>query len=643
MPKQKPFFQEFKTKIAKFEFEYKKFWKEAWPIDFSFFKKPSVLFSSFLNASYLTKTVVISSSVALIISLSFSVFSTYLLLTVETKERGGNITEAVLEAEGVQMTIFNPVLQTFSEAERRVNQLLFHPLYEVDYPNFAKSQNQKPEINPILLFQEPSWIPNSEGENDFKKLNFILRDDIKWSDGSKITASDVEYTFERLKEEGGNQDFNDILNGLEIQTISTTEFLIISQVSNPGLIYSLNFKPISKNYFKELGNLELQRELRSRNPVVTSGYFILPDKVMNPELDNQNKVSNPIKKFGIDEYEGVVLKSNPIQNYEDVFVDSYFIKVYKNILNESGEGSSIEKDAKNGKIDLFTRNLNSNLQVPPEDVVARLGLEQTIIPTNTYYVLYLNIAPQQYFINHNLRKYTLCSLIEFDAVNSYSQFLNPIPINQALTPIEINTETEANCTNSEQELLDTNIYTIQNDRQNQIKRVLVKGSEMSFTMISLGDNPLAQRVQSHFTSSGLPVNLVSNSAQALDKLESGDYNIAFIPITIASRDPYNIFGAKGRNISNIISNSRVSTYAAERNLELYSQSFSQNQDAKDKLVDFFSSEYLNWNLYQVKKEYNYSPNLKGVENNIPGIETFLVDQYRLIPELYVETKRVFKF
>ncbi len=636
----------FQIKMGRISYQIKQFWKASWPINLNYYKNFKLVSLAIIKSSYPIKVLLAVSTVGTLISFLFTVYGTYLVLTDEVPKEGGYLVEAVTQEPASQMKIFNPVLDTVSDGERRINNLLYLPLYEVDFPDFL-TESREPDIKPILLEEPPAWqnqqLNPDQTDNLFKVLNFKLRSDIKWTNGERITVEDVKYSFDRIKEPGGNSDFSVVFSNVVFEPVSQTEFNLVSEVSNPGLIYSANFSPISADYYQGMSNSELVKDPRSINPIVTSGYFILPDQVDNPETSRQDSQRNPFKDLESQIYTKVILTKNSVNNSgKDFYLDNYILKAYDTLNNVGGEADSVEKDALNGGVDLFSRFLGVNMNFTPSEARESLKMEQKVVPTNTYYNLYLNIEAGTSFINRDLRRYVICKMVDFEPgrFDNHEEYLEEIPAEKKLIPLHFQTSSEPSCEGAREGLNGT--YTWRIDEANNIEQILLSGRKLNLTMLALNNSDaLVRDVQSYFKDIGLPVSVIKNEAQVFERLSTGDYNAVLLPITMASRDPYSLYGVGGRNISRVTSNARVNDYNFEDNLKRYSLSEGVDEESKRQLVKFFNEQFISVNLYRTKQEFNYSVRVKGVEQNLPSVVTFIEEVYRLMPDWYVETRREF--
>jgi hypothetical protein len=220
----------------------------------------------------------------------------------------------------------------------------------------------------------------------------------------------------------------------------------------------------------------------------------------------------------------------------------------------------------------------------------------------------------------------------------YSNYLEPIPPAKKIVPIHLGDEYTPDCQDAEQNL--ESDYTWKIDEKNNFRQILLGGKPLSLVMIGLAESdPLLTQLQAYFRDIGLPITVIKENNEVLERLEARDYHAAFLPITVASRDPYNLYGVNASNLSNITLNNRVSQYNFEENLKTYSFSQLQNQEARNKLVDFFKNEYVSINLFRAKREFNYSLRVKNFQETLPEVTTFVQEIYRHVPKWYILTKR----
>ncbi|MEM1312687.1 MAG: ABC transporter substrate-binding protein [Patescibacteria group bacterium] len=652
----------FKADFQKIQAQTKQIAKEVWPINWSNFKKPKLVTASFLESSYAVKSIFFIAITGLLISSYFFFLGNYLALTKEVPATGGEVREAVIDQD---FKLFNPVLDLRSESERKVSRLLYHPLYHVDFPDFldysiddqpestTETKTLAPSITPILLDQAPQWqdLQETDPNNKYKVLRFKLKDGLKWSNGLNIDLDDVEYSFNRLKEVGANNQFKEVFSKVEFVKIAENEFDLRSATPNPQLIYLANFSPISKDFFNLQSIDQLYTSFNSSKPLVTSGYFTFTtDQVNDPDKPNSPKRDNPIREDGNDNFQTVILTRNDYQNSENKpNINTYIIRRYNSILDAGGSDiESIERAVKNRNVDIFTRTLSLNSDISSQEMQSSLGLNQKSIGTNTYYNLYLNIKRNGVFLNQQLRKYLICNLISYSAQEAYFA-LEDIPITKRLVPIQFGVTTQPDCPTDTSEILDGKNFKLDINEKTGIKRILTCGrrcrqiSKISLVSFEETDG-LVTELQAILRDIGMPAEVYKTPQQVQTKLADKSYSLVFLPITLVSSDPYPIYGATSRDLSQIRLNNQKSILDAkvEDNIYNYSISNLTDQQSKESLIDFFSKEYISINLFRSKFEINYSDRVSGLSDNLPNFEHINKQIYLSIPQWYTQTKRQWK-
>lgn len=618
-------------------------WEIVWPPSLEVFKSPRLTFKAIGGSSRLLQSIVAISFIGVIISLLFITFGVYNLLTVEEPSTGGYMREVAINSP---LETFNPVLELNNAAERRISELLYLPLYYVEYPNFASDPLRDPTITSVLLSSPPQWLDadNPDPVQRFKTLSFALKDNLSWSDDSPITTDDIKYSFDRLKEARGNSQFREPFQNITFERVSDTEFHLISSISNPQLQYTSNFSPIPKQYFSSQNTDRLFTDPRSSAPAITSGYYaFLEEEVIDPDIDSEEKVANPIRQEGAQAIRKVVLQKNTVTNFQEAQVEEYIYHNLDGIFSEP-ESDTLEDLHNQGEVDLFTRLLGTNLSLAPSDLTDRIDLGQDIVPTNTFYTLYLNIRSGEIFVNQTLRRYVLCKLLTFNTKSQYNEFLTKVPQNKAITPLQLGGVSEPDCPANPDEALDSSVYSFRDNPDNGNRELLIFGLPTSISMVGVSDSqPLLGDLVNFFAQEvGIPAELTSDATEVENKLRDKEYNIAFLPVTYVSKDLNPIYGQSGRDISEITRNRRVDPDAFEVSLAQYALSNYQDIAARDSLSAFFQREYISLNMYQLNQEYNYSDRIINLEQNIPSLHVFSSDLYRTLPDWFTNTRRSLK-
>lgn len=617
-------------------------------IDLEKIKNPTLLKQAFDRADSKTKGLISVLSILIIVSLFSTFLSSYYVLTKPVRVNNGVFHEAVISSNAQG---FNPVVQTTAGAntlEQKVNRLLFLPLYNLDIePEKSGEYNfvaKNLKLEPVLLSKNPQWLEKT-GDQAFKKLQFNLKKDAKWSDGEHITCEDLDYTIQRLQEKRGNTGFKNPLANATLQTNSAKDCVLSFENPTPSALYQLaGFAPISKKYFE---NADIERIVASpkyKNPEVVSGFYKISPKVK--DLQNNNKtVQNPVQKE--DHLEKIILTKSGINNTgkNDVAFDQYIFKNYDSLIPDklaTNTNTVVASAEKNG-VDMFTRSYEQNLVNTPTEVKNTLKMEQKSVLNNNYLQLFFNTqrGNEGYLINQSLRKYIACNLLNFQS--SYaSSFFSPVNQNKKLVPVELNSDQLDPACNPDLKSGLDKVYrfnTVENKERISI------GASAPFTLTLIGYKQhigILNELQTFLSNIGIDSKIISEENQVLDALNDKKYHIALLSNRIDSFDLLSEFSAKQQDLVSIPANDRIAQYNVNQNLENFSLSDGQNEQARANLVKFFSEQFVFMNLFQNKIEVNYNKQILGLEKKLGDFYTGTqANLYNDLPDLYVNTKRKF--
>jgi hypothetical protein len=632
----KPQSSEHNVKLQRLQYQIQVIKNQIWPINWKRLSKIENVLPALENSTRVVKSLLVIWLIGIIASSGLLIYSIYMLSTEEAPKKGGQITEVIDNSE---ISNFNPVLSPSSQAENKITSLLYHPLYRVQYPDFLDGVSE-PKIQPILLESEPTWQESEDKTNSFKILEFKLKKDVQWSNKTPITIEDIAYSFERLKEGKGNSQFSNLFKNIEFKTINENTFTLTSNISNPQLKYQAGFSPISKKFYDSQITDRLYSDSRSSKPTVTSGYFtILNEKITDPNSTSSQKIDNPIRNPKNNSIKTVVLDQNPVQNLEDnLKISKYIFNKVDSIFNDPNISNTLEKEAKLGNVDIYSRSLGTNLGISSANIKERTGLNQKIIPTNTYYSLFLNMQVGNYFVNKSLRQYVICQFLEYQLSPNFNNSLTSLPKEKRLIPLQLRTDSNAVCP-AEDQILEPNVYQLNINPETKAKSVLLRGSEVRISLLGLPENEsLLLEIQKFFDQIGLPTDIINTKSEITKALEEKSYLAAFLPITYISPDIYPIYGANGQNLSNIRENNRIKSNIEQAMLD-YSLSKFTDTNAKNILTDFFQNEYASLTLFKSNYEFNYSNRVRGLGDSLPNNLTFTTDLYLNTSNWFTETKR----
>lgn len=153
----------------------------------------------------------------------------------ETGEAGGEIVVGMV-GEPENLTPLYPSFIYHNE----IMDMIFLPLHKKDV-------NDK--IVPMLA---TSW----EYSEDLKKITYNLRNDVVWEDGTPVTAYDVEYTFNAMKNPANNYPLIMKLQNIDsAKAISDTRIVFFFNKVYPMALFDSDIKALPKHILEKEKNL----------------------------------------------------------------------------------------------------------------------------------------------------------------------------------------------------------------------------------------------------------------------------------------------------------------------------------------------------------------------------------------------------
>lgn len=215
----------------------------------------------------------------------------------------------------VNFDTINPILSR-NQSIQNMSRLIYEPLLNID-------ENYKIEL---CLAKECSKV---------SPTSYIVKvkDNIKWQDGNMLTAKDIQFTIDRLKE--GNVESLYASNvqeviGVEVIDDSTIKINLVKEV--PFFEYNLTFPIMSYRYFE---NEDFVNTSKNNHPVGTGRFKVTLDNgniVLKQNQNWWNIKDNPTKlteiyitKFG---NMGEVYNAFKIGNIDLITTENFEVENY---------------------------------------------------------------------------------------------------------------------------------------------------------------------------------------------------------------------------------------------------------------------------------------------------------------------------
>jgi Bacterial extracellular solute-binding proteins, family 5 Middle len=584
-------------------------------VNLKVFLKPKLLNKVLKQSNQFTRFSVIFLTSLVIASFIMTLFTFYNTITKETADPKAEINEAVV----LPFENFNPIYTPKNSVEERITSMLYHPLYNVEFSKFGNSQDGKFVTD--TLVEKISWSENKPQQ----VLNMRLKDNLMFSDNSRITSDDIKYTFDTIKSsKDGNRNFKKLFEELKLNVINDLEFEFVSEFPRSSMIYELNFSPISKKYFEQVPTDKLLQSEQTKAPKVTSGYYKISNNlVQDKDYSDKKLVQNPIQGQGTINF--VKLESFKSKNViKNALTSNWNIKKYDSVLanNISQKKLSIESDAKTNKVDLFIRSYEENPSNPdrPEEITKATSLKQQVFDNNWYFTSYFNtkqeISRSKPSTKADFRNYASCLLIKNSTPSPYQ---SRVKEDKSITPLPLVSKSNPACNdklNDANYKLNTNkVYEFNNADSNLVFKILYISFDTNYEKEVnklFNENPNG-KITTEITS------LTNNPEKAKEAFSSSDklaqYDMILYPTQIKNTK---LNQELTRSNSVLLGSSSDTQKLEELNKILIEKNFNQNE--VDNISKFFTEKSLIANIYNYKLEINHSFK-KHIELNENGIIT----------------------
>lgn len=176
--------------------------------------------------------------------------------SVPIAAEGGIYTEGVFGS----LDNLNPILAS-SPAERSGSRLLFAQLLHYDDSGDLVGELAK------------SWEPEQEG----KSYKVVLKDGAKWQDGQPITANDVVFTFDMIKNADTRSPLYGSWRNIIVEKIADMEVRFILPSPYAAFPNSLTVGILPRHILKDVRPSELRTADFNLRPSVVSGPFVFEE------------------------------------------------------------------------------------------------------------------------------------------------------------------------------------------------------------------------------------------------------------------------------------------------------------------------------------------------------------------------------
>ena len=209
--------------------------------------------------------------------------------------QGGVYTEALVG----EFQRLNPILDTYNDADRAIDELIFSSLLQFDDRGLPTGDLAE------------SWGISQDGT----LYNFTLRDEIYWHDGQRVTSNDVLFTVELLRAGGMTipADVQMFWQEIEVTVLNERNFQIqLPEPYSPFLDY-LTFKLLPSHLLGSKTYEQIVNDEYNLQPIGSGPY------VFNKLVLDQDFII------------GVELVANPAYHLEPAFIETLVFLYYPDI------------------------------------------------------------------------------------------------------------------------------------------------------------------------------------------------------------------------------------------------------------------------------------------------------------------------
>lgn len=215
----------------------------------------------------------------------------------------------------VNFDTINPILSNNQQIQN-ISRLIYEPLLNID-------ENYKIEL---ALAKEWSKVNSTS-------YVIKLKDNVKWNDGNILTAKDVQFTIDRLKDSTVSSIYSyNVEHVISVEVIDDTTVRINLDKEIPFFEYNLTFPIMSYKYYE---NENFVTTSKNDNPVGTGKFKVVNENgniilKLNQNWWNIEEKESKLTQIQIVKYDnmGEVYKAFKIGNIDLISTDSLEIENY---------------------------------------------------------------------------------------------------------------------------------------------------------------------------------------------------------------------------------------------------------------------------------------------------------------------------
>ena len=414
---------------------------------------------------------------------------------------GGVYTEALIGS----MQRLNPALDYYNSADRDVDRLIFSSLIKFDDKGLPKSDLAE------------TWGISYDGLT----YNFQLRENAKWHDGTAVTAEDVVFTVDLLRDPDSilPDDIKEILNTVQVTALSDdlVQFQL-PEAFSPFMDY-LDFGILPKHLLGGMTYSEIINSQFNLSPVGSGPY----------------KFESLLVEDG--KIQGVVLSSNSSYYLDTPYINDFVFRYY----NDAQSAYSAYEEGTVQGISQVTADI-----LPQVLANSEIALYSAVEPEFSIVLFNLNNSDVEFLQDENIRRALLMALDRrgmIDRILGGQGVIADVPVLPSNWAYYSSVSRVDQDVAAAESLLKEADYTLEQEGATVRSK---DGEQLSFRLLHPNDayhTQLAEAIQSDWKKIGVEVELVpvSYDALILDHLQPLTYEAALIDINYSRSpdpDPY---------------------------------------------------------------------------------------------------------
>ncbi|MDD2758070.1 MAG: ABC transporter substrate-binding protein [Patescibacteria group bacterium] len=191
---------------------------------------------------------------------------------------GGEFIEALVG----QPKLINPIFAPANDVDADISPLLYAGLF-----GYSPSQKLVPELAAAYTISD-----------DRKVYTIKLREDAVWTDGEKIDADDVVFTFETIQNPETNSPLYPSFQGVTLTRVGDFEVSFTLKEPYAPFLSSLTVGIIPEHIFVEIPNNNLRLAKENLQPQITSGAWTFSKLIKNDAAIQTYILTKNEKYFG---------------------------------------------------------------------------------------------------------------------------------------------------------------------------------------------------------------------------------------------------------------------------------------------------------------------------------------------------------